>query len=108
MPRRPVFMQAASHFPEILFALACAMAAGSAIAQSPPDPDHGRPVELVARDLGVTPEQFREAFKKVRPAPRGELPTESQRKANRKARAEALGVSPERLDAVMDKYRPRS
>ena len=52
----------------------------------------------------MTPEQFREAFKKVRPAPRGELPTESQRKAL----SEALGVSPERLDAVMDKYRPRS
>ena len=93
MPRRPALMQAASHFPEILFALACAMAAGSAIAQSPPDPDHGRPVELVARDPGVTPEQFREAFKKVRPAPRGELPTESQRKANRKARAEARRVA---------------
>ena len=71
MPRHPVFRQAASHFPEILFALACAMAAGSVIAQSPPDPDHGRPVELVVRDLGVTPEQFREAFKKVRSAPRG-------------------------------------
>jgi hypothetical protein len=86
-------VQAASHFPEILFALACAIAAGSAIAQSPPDPDHGRPVELVARDLGVTPEQFREAFKKVRPASRGELPTESWRKANRKARAEARRVA---------------
>ena len=69
------------------------MAAGSAIAQSPPDPDHGRPVELVARDLGVTPEQFCAGFKKVRPAPRGELPTESQRKANRKARAEARRVA---------------
>ena len=80
MPRRPALMQAASHFPEILFALACAMAAGSAIAQSPPDPDHGRPVELVARDLGVTPEQFRETPNtNAEGAPRAApgLPTES-------------------------------
>ena len=86
------------------------MAAGSAIAQSPPDPDHGRPVELVARDLGMTPEQFCEApikMRKVRPAPRGVCPPNPKRKANRKALSEALGVSPERLDAVMDKYRPR-
>ena len=93
MPRRPALMQAASHFPEILFALACAMAAGSAIAQSPPDPDHGRPVELVARDLGVTPEQFREAFKKVGPAPRGVCPPNPKHKANRKVRAEARRVA---------------
>lgn len=70
------------------------------------DEDHGRPVEDIARDLGVTPEQFREAFKKVRPAGPGERPTQAQRQANRKALSEALGVSPEKLDEVMDKYRP--
>ena len=74
-------------------------------ANSIPD-DHGRPVALVAADLGVTPEQFRAAFKKVRPAPRGERPTEAQRQANRIALAGALDVSPEKLDSVMDKYRP--
>ncbi len=68
--------------------------------------DHGRPVELIARDLGVTPEAFREAFKNVRPAPRGEQPSREQRERNRKVLSEALGVDPERLDAVMDKYRP--
>ncbi len=72
---------------------------------SVPD-DHGRPVAQVAADLGVTPEQFRAAFKKVLPAPRGERPTEAQRQANRIALATALDVAPERLDAVMDKYRP--
>ena len=61
---------------------------------------------LVAKDLGVTPEQFRAAFRKVHPAGPGEHPTEAQRKANRKVLSEALHVSPERLDAVMDKYRP--
>ena len=68
--------------------------------------DHGRPVAKVAAEFGVTPEQFREAFKKVQPAPRGERPTEAQRQANRIALSKALNVSPEKLDAVMDKYRP--
>ena len=58
----------------------------------------------------VTPEQFREAPNtNAEGAPRAArgLPTESQRKANRKVLSEALGASPERLDAVMNKYRPR-
>ncbi|MFG0249474.1 MAG: hypothetical protein ACF8OB_11360 [Phycisphaeraceae bacterium JB051] len=70
------------------------------------DRDHGRPVEAVAKELGVTPEQFREAFKKVTPAARGTEPTEAQRKHNRQVLSEALGVDPQKLDAVMDKYRP--
>ena len=70
------------------------------------DQDHGRPVEQVAKELGVTPEKFREVFKKVRPAPPGQQPTEAQRQQNRKVLSEGLGVSPERLDEVMDKYRP--
>ncbi len=70
------------------------------------DQDHGRPVEKVAKELGVTPEQFRAAFAKVTPAAQGQRPTEAQREANRVALSQALGVSPERLDEVMDKYRP--
>ena len=74
--------------------------------QTSQEEDHGRPVALVARDLGVTPEQFRAAFRKVHPAGAGQEPTEGQREANRAVLAGSLGVSPERLDAVMDKYRP--
>jgi hypothetical protein len=70
------------------------------------DDDHGRPVAEIAKELGVTPEQFREAFKKVQPAGAGQEPTPQQRQRNRKVLSEALGVSPERLDEVMDKYRP--
>jgi hypothetical protein len=72
----------------------------------PEDEDHGRPVEKIAKELGVTPEKFREVFRQVKPAPRGESPTEGQREANRKILSEGLGVSPEKLDEVMDKYRP--
>jgi hypothetical protein len=70
------------------------------------DEDHGRPVEAIAKELGVTPEKFREVFKKVRPAGPGQQPTEAQRRRNRKILSEGLGVSPEKLDEVMDKYRP--
>ena len=54
----------------------------------------------------MTPEKFREVFKKVRPAGPGQRPTEAQRRRNRKVLSEGLGVSPERLDEVMDEYRP--
>lgn len=87
--------------------VALGMLLGAAVqAQVPQDEDRGRPVAQVAKELGVTPEQFRAAFRKVRPARPGEQPTEAQRQANRKVLSESLGVSPERLDQVMDKYRP--
>jgi hypothetical protein len=54
---------------------------------------HGRPVAPVAQELGVTPEQFRAAFRKVHPAGAGQEPTEAQRRANLTA------VSSRRLDA---------
>lgn len=72
----------------------------------PPPPEGNRPVEAIARDLGVTPDQFRAAFAKVTPAPRGQRPTPEQRARNRQILSQALGVSPEKLDQVMDKYRP--
>lgn len=62
----------------------------------------GRPVDLIAHDLGVTPEQFNAAVNKVPPLPPGQLPTE----AHKKQFASALNVSVEKLDMVMEKYRP--
>ena len=90
---------------------ACSQSPDNPVQSRPPGPqaqdeDHGRPVEAIARDLSVTPEQFREAFKKVTPAPRGQTPSREQREYNRKVLSEALGVDPEKLDEVMDKYRP--
>ena len=62
----------------------------------------GPPVELIAQDLGITPEQFEAAAHKLpRPVP-GHPPTEAQKKSL----AMALNVSVEKLDSVMEKYRP--
>lgn len=72
--------------------------------------DHGRPVVLVAAGLGVTPEVFRDAFSRVRPAPGGERPTESRVRENKKALLDALGkygVTNDRLDEVSNYYRYR-
>ncbi len=90
-------------------ALIALAAATPALAQQkpPPPPQEGnRPVEAIARELDVTPEQFRAAFAKVTPAPKGQRPTPEQRARNRQILSQALGVSPEKLDQVMDKYRP--
>jgi hypothetical protein len=62
----------------------------------------GRPVDLAAHDLGITPEQFNAALNKVPAPPRGQRPTE----AYKKQFATALNVSVEKLDIVMEKYRP--
>jgi hypothetical protein len=40
--------------------------------------DRGRPVVLIAAALNVPDQVFREAFKKVKPAPAGEQPQEAQ------------------------------
>lgn len=69
-------------------------------------PIGNRPVELIARDLGVTPEKFRAAFAKVTPAPRGTRPTHAQKEYNRNVLLRELGVTQEKLNEVMDKYRP--
>lgn len=62
----------------------------------------GPPIELIAQDLGITPEQFSAAADRVPPPPRGVPPTEAQKKRF----AMALNVSVEKLDSVMTKYRP--
>ena len=60
------------------------------------------PIDLIAHDLGTTPEQFRQLAKRYLPHPPSGPPTESQ-KMNV---AIALDVTVEQLDAVMEKYRP--
>jgi hypothetical protein len=71
--------------------------------------DFGRPVALMAAALGVTPEQFREAFSGVRPA-RGRGPTGEEQRRNKEALMRVLaplGVTNERMDEVANYYRFR-
>ncbi|MGG2362820.1 hypothetical protein ACE4Z5_28455, partial [Salmonella enterica] len=66
----------------IALAAAAPVAAQQKPAPPPPPVEGDRPVEAITRDLGVTPEQFREAFRKVQPAPKGQRPTPEQRARN--------------------------
>ena len=70
--------------------------------------DRGRPVVLISAALQVSPEVFRKAFSRVRPAPAGQEPDPNQVGANKRMLLDALGklgVTNERLDAVSDHYR---
>ena len=60
------------------------------------------PIELIAQDLGTTPEAFRQAADRFLPRPSMGPPTEAQKKQV----AAVLDVSVELLDSVMEKYRP--
>lgn len=73
--------------------------------------DPKRPVAAISHDLGVKPEQFIACFDNVRPAPRGEHPTGDRTHANKGVLLPCLqkanpAITNERLDAVMDRYRP--
>ena len=62
----------------------------------------GPPIALIARDLGTTPEQFQQVADRFLPrCPHGP-PTEAQKRQV----ATTLNISVERLDTVMEKYRP--
>lgn len=70
--------------------------------------DRGRPVALVAGALGVTPEVFRDAFSRVRPAPAGTAPDGAQVRRNKDVLLAALGpygITNDQLDRVSDHYR---
>lgn len=70
--------------------------------------DHGRPVVLIAAALPVTPEVFRDAFSRVKPAPAGEAPEPGQVSRNKQvllSRLGLYGITNERLDEVSNYYR---
>jgi hypothetical protein len=60
------------------------------------------PIELIAQDLGTTPDAFREAAHRFLPRPPTGPPTEAQKRQV----AAVLDISVEQLDSVMEKYRP--
>lgn len=62
----------------------------------------GPPIALIARNLGTTPEQFQQVADRYLPRCPDGPPTEAQKQQV----ATILNVSVERLDTVMEKYRP--
>ena len=72
--------------------------------------DNGRPVVLIANALAVTPEVFREAFRRATPATDGREPEPAQVQNNKAvllAALEKYGVTNQLLDRVSDFYRYR-
>jgi hypothetical protein len=70
--------------------------------------DRGRPVALVAGGLGVSPEVFRSAFNRVKPAAGGTEPEPAQVRRNKEVLMGALaryGVTNDELDRVSNYYR---
>lgn len=94
----------------LIFAIACI----SANAAEEPDMlinDPRRPVESVSRDLGIKQEQFVACFQNVHPARQGERPTSERVQANKAVLLGCLqkanaGITNDKLDEVMDRYRP--
>jgi hypothetical protein len=92
---------------KMMIVSACLLCAGNAFA----DNDPHRPVDKISHDLGITPEQFKTCFSDVNPAPPGAHPTAERTHANKAVLLPCLQkanpeITNEKLDAVMDKYRP--
>jgi len=73
--------------------------------------DPKRPVGAIAKDLGVTTDQFVACFNRVNPTPGGGRPTSERAHANKSALLPCLQaanptITNDRLDEVMDRYRP--
>jgi hypothetical protein len=81
----------------------CSLAFAIVIAPGRHIASQGPPIGLIAQELGATPEQLQQAVEKAGPPLPGAPPTEAQKRQV----ATTLNVSVERLDTVMDKYRPR-
>jgi hypothetical protein len=73
--------------------------------------DPRRPVDKISNDLGIQPEQFRQCFSNVSPAPAGQRPGSDRTHANKAVLLSCLqkanpAITNESLDTVMDRYRP--
>lgn len=87
---------------DMLVIAACSLAFVAIISPEPYRPKDP-PFGLIAQDLGTTAEHFQQVAERIVPRdPAGTPPTEAQKKEL----AEALDVSVEQLDLVMEKYRP--
>jgi hypothetical protein len=83
----------------------------AAATPAPLQNDPRRPVASIAHDLGITPDQFVTCFNDVTPALQGSTPSSAQVHTNKQHLLSCLqkcnpAITNEKLDAVMDKYRP--
>lgn len=74
------------------------------------DQDPNRPTDRIAADLGIEEDVFIECFKPVNPEP-DKYPSGQEQRANKAILLPCLqkanpAISNERLDRVMDRYRP--
>lgn len=99
-----------------LFALAVAVVgviASTTLAQQPLRNDPRRPVAAIAADLDITAQEFVACFNDVNPAPRGVPASAGRQHANKAILLPCLqtanpAITNDRLDAVMDRYRPEA
>lgn len=87
---------------DVVVVAACTFAFAAFIGSGLHGEPKGPPIVKIAHDLGTTPEHFQQVADKFLPRHPMGPPTESQKKQV----AMALDVSVERLDSVMEKYRP--
>jgi hypothetical protein len=87
---------------DLFVVAACGLTFVAVVGPGMHPPPKGPPIALIARDLGTTPEQFQQVADRFLPRHPHGPPTEAQKKQV----ATGLNVSVERLDTVMEKYRP--
>jgi hypothetical protein len=87
---------------DLLVVGACGLTFAAVVGPGMHPPPKGPPIALIAQDLGTTPEQFQQVADRFLPRCPNGPPTEAQKRQV----ATMLNVSVERLDTVMEKYRP--
>jgi hypothetical protein len=87
---------------DALVIAACSLAFAAVVGAGRDGGPKEPPIELIAQDLGTTPEALREAVERFLPRHPHTPPTAMQKWRA----AAALDVTVEQLDSVMEKYRP--
>jgi hypothetical protein len=87
---------------DLFVVAACGLTFAAVVGPGMHAPPKGPPIALIARDLGTTPEQFQQVADRYLPRCPNGPPTEAQKRQV----ATMLNISVERLDTVMERYRP--
>ena len=87
---------------DLLVVAACSLVFAAAMGPGRHIAPKGPPIAQIALELGTTPEQFQQVADRYLPRYPAGPPTETQKWQV----ATALNISVDRLDTVMEKYRP--